>query len=76
MSIFQVIVFSTRVKSLGVFEGTPVGIQSGVGKVKRLKSFGGTNINDALITAIKGASKFQKQEGLKQVNNFVIGFWI
>ena len=66
------IAFSTGVQSLGVFKGTPSGKSSGKSKVKRLQAFGGTNINNALLKSLKGASSFKRHDGIKQVRNIMV----
>ncbi|XP_063839820.1 inter-alpha-trypsin inhibitor heavy chain H5-like isoform X2 [Scylla paramamosain] len=53
---FEVLVFSTRVKSLGVYQALPDQVEQGVAKIQALRALGGTNINDALLQAVTGAN--------------------
>ncbi|XP_045621028.2 inter-alpha-trypsin inhibitor heavy chain H3 isoform X2 [Procambarus clarkii] len=54
---FEVLVFSTRVTSLGVYQAArPREVERGVAKIHRLQALGGTNFNDALLQAVTGAN--------------------
>lgn len=53
---FEVLVFSTRVTSLGVYRARPREVERGVARIQRLQALGGTNINDALLQALLGAN--------------------
>ncbi|KAG0729341.1 Inter-alpha-trypsin inhibitor heavy chain H5 [Chionoecetes opilio] len=53
---FEVLVFSTRVKSLGVYQALTEYAEEGVAKIQALQALGGTNINDALMQAVRGAN--------------------
>ncbi|XP_042874716.1 inter-alpha-trypsin inhibitor heavy chain H5-like [Penaeus japonicus] len=64
---FEVLVFSTRVTSLGVFTATPKDVERGVTKIKRLHAMGGTNFNEALLKAILEMNNFNQTTAAKQV---------
>ncbi|KAG7167136.1 Inter-alpha-trypsin inhibitor heavy chain H4-like 1 [Homarus americanus] len=51
-----VLVFSTRVTSLGVYRARPREVARGVSRIHRLQALGGTNINEALLQAVLGAN--------------------
>ncbi|XP_042225761.1 inter-alpha-trypsin inhibitor heavy chain H5-like [Homarus americanus] len=53
---FEVLVFSTRVTSLGVYRARPREVARGVSRIHRLQALGGTNINEALLQAVLGAN--------------------
>ncbi|KAF2343224.1 von Willebrand factor type A, partial [Trinorchestia longiramus] len=48
----QIIVFSTHVRSLGVFKAEGRELKRGIHKVRSLDAYGGTNINEALLSGI------------------------
>ncbi|XP_047502543.1 inter-alpha-trypsin inhibitor heavy chain H5-like isoform X1 [Penaeus chinensis] len=64
---FEVLVFSTRVTSLGVFTANPKDVERGVTKIKRLHAMGGTNFNEALLKAILEMNNFNETTAAKQV---------
>nr|XP_027218543.1 inter-alpha-trypsin inhibitor heavy chain H5-like [Penaeus vannamei] len=64
---FEVLVFSTRVTSLGVFTANPKDVERGVTKIKRLHAMGGTNFNEALLRAILEMNNFNETTAAKQV---------
>nr|XP_053643960.1 inter-alpha-trypsin inhibitor heavy chain H1-like isoform X2 [Cherax quadricarinatus] len=65
---FEVLVFSSRVTSLGVYRATPKDVEKGVGKIHRLQALGGTNFNEALLQAVLGANAHNATHGTaKQV---------
>ncbi|KAK7074661.1 hypothetical protein SK128_016499, partial [Halocaridina rubra] len=65
--ILLVLVFSTRVTSLGVFQAQPQDIERSISKIQRLHALGGTNFNDALLKALTEINNFNLTMGAKQI---------
>lgn len=66
-STWKVFVFSTNVKSLGTFTGSRHDVIRSTSKINKLRAYGGTNINDALLDSVYSANAYKKAKGIKQV---------
>jgi len=59
------------VKSLGVFKAQGRELEHGIVKVKRLEAYGATNINDALLTALRHIHAYDGPQDTRQVGKCI-----
>lgn len=70
---FELLAFSSDVVNVGSFSGEHQQVKKGVRKVKRLVSMGYSNLNAAVLQAIRTANSYNNPQAIKQIVVFTDG---